>query len=164
MNKVFIIFIVFLAALTRIAPHPPNFTPIISIALLSGLCFKNKISFLIPLLVMIFSDFLIGNFEMAIFVYPPLLLVFYLGKYLENEFTYKHVFFGSFIGSFLFFTISNFGVWLVGYPKSLSGFLSCYYMAIPFYKNTLISTILYSSILYFMYEILSRKFLSYQKK
>ena len=80
MNKIFLIFIVFLAALTRIAPHPPNFTPIISIALFSGLFFKNKYSFLIPLIIMIVSDFLIGNFDMAIFVYPSILLVFLLGK------------------------------------------------------------------------------------
>ena len=165
MNKMFLIFIVLVATLTRIAPHPPNFTPILSIALFSGLCFKNKFSFLVPLLIMIFSDFFIGNFDMAVWVYPCLLIIFYLGKYFKTSFNFKNVIISSFIASILFFLISNFGVWIVGYPKNISGFVNCYFMAIPFYKNTLLSTMMYSSCLYFMYEILLRKYLSvYQKK
>lgn len=41
------------------------------------------------------------------------------------------------IASFIFFLVSNFGVWLYWYPHTLSGLITCYSLAIPFYKNTL---------------------------
>ena len=164
MNKMFLIFIVLLAALTRVAPHPPNFTPILSIALFSGICFKNRFSFIVPLLIMIISDFFIGSFDMAAWIYPCLLLICYLGRNFQNKFNYQNVLVNSFIASLLFFVISNFGVWIVGYPKTISGFINCYVMAIPFYKNTLISTIVYSSCLYLIYEVLLKKHFEYQKK
>ena len=52
-------------------------------------------------------------------------------------------------GSFMFFVMSNFGVWLTSsfYEKSLNGLFNCYVMAIPFYTNTLISTAMFSGII-----------------
>lgn len=46
-------------------------------------------------------------------------------------------------GSFLFFIMSNFGVWWQGgmYPLTTQGLLQCYWMALPFYKNTVLSDI-----------------------
>ncbi len=164
MNKMFLVIIVILAGLTRLAPHPPNFTPILSIALFAGLCFKHKLSFMIPLLIMLFSDFFIGNFDMALWIYLCLLLIVYLGKYSKSRFSYKSVLVNSFISSILFFSISNFGVWIIGYPKTISGFIDCYLMAIPFYKNTLLSTLIYSSCLYYMYEVLLKKYFVYQEE
>jgi hypothetical protein len=49
--------------------------------------------------------------------------------------------------------VSNFGVWVYGvhspitnlpYEKNLNGLISCYFLAIPFFKNTLFSTIVFS--------------------
>ncbi len=47
---------------------------------------------------------------------------------------------------FVFFLISNFGVWLLSgmYEKNISGLINCYIVAIPFLKNTIISTIFFS--------------------
>ena len=45
------------------------------------------------------------------------------------------------MGSLLFFVISNFGVWFLGnlYTPDLNGLINCYILAIPFFKNTIIS-------------------------
>jgi len=49
--------------------------------------------------------------------------------------------------------VSNFGVWASGvlspvtnlpYEKNLNGLINCYFLAIPFFKNTLFSTIIFS--------------------
>ena len=60
---------------------------------------------------------------------------------------FSRIFF-SFIGALTFFTISNFGVWISGtyYEISLQGLLNCYIMAIPFFTNTLLSTMIFALI------------------
>ena len=45
------------------------------------------------------------------------------------------------LASFLFFLISNFGVWLFWYPPTWQGLLTCYLLAVPFYARTLIGDI-----------------------
>lgn len=50
-----------------------------------------------------------------------------------------------------FFVISNFAVWLAGnvaYPKTLAGLSACYVAAIPFFRNDLISNLLFSSVFF----------------
>ena len=55
---------------------------------------------------------------------------------------------GAVCGSLVFYIISNFGVWSLGsYGYSFDGLLICYIAAIPFYTNTLISTIIYSTLI-----------------
>src|SRR5260370_35912344 len=49
--------IVLLAALVRLIPHPPNFTPIAAVALFGAAHFRNKwAAFLVPLLALLVSD------------------------------------------------------------------------------------------------------------
>ena len=60
-KEILVILIIFLGILSRLIPHPPNFTALASIALFSGTYLKNKyLSFLIPFIIMIVSDTLLG--------------------------------------------------------------------------------------------------------
>jgi len=152
MNIILIITFIIFIAFSRFAPHPPNFTPILSIALFSGMVFKNKFIFCIPLGAMLLSDYYIGFHNSIIWVYVSLLLIYLLGKAFFNYFSTINIFLLSFLSSVIFFILSNFGVWLIGYPKTLSGFIACYIAAIPFFTNTLLSTILYSFIFYYGYK------------
>jgi len=49
-----------------------------------------------------------------------------------------------------FFVITNFGVWFSSsmYPHTVDGLVTCYIAAIPFFKYTLISDILFSAVLF----------------
>ncbi len=50
-----------------------------------------------------------------------------------------------------FFLVSNFAVWLAGYivyPKTLAGLGACYAAAIPFFRNDVISTLLFSAVFF----------------
>ena len=50
--------------------------------------------------------------------------------------------------SVLFFTLTNFAVWLSGYyGLTLQGLIACYIAAIPFFTNTLASTLIYTLII-----------------
>ena len=55
--------------------------------------------------------------------------------------------------------ISNFGVWLGGsYGYSYKGLIDCYYMAIPFFGYTLLSTFLYSILIESLFKITNLNF------
>ena len=152
MNVLFIIVLTLFAVISRLVPHPPNFTPLLAIALYSGICFKNKFLFIIPLMSMILSDFFLGYHNSMIWIYLSFLMVFYIGYTQSKKYSFKNLILLSFFSSTLFFVVSNFGVWIIGYPKTIEGFITCYVLAIPFFHNTLLSTILFSSIFHFSYK------------
>tara|TARA_B110000263_G_scaffold32557_2_gene24710 strand:+ start:850 stop:1344 length:495 start_codon:yes stop_codon:yes gene_type:complete len=149
LNYLLFILLTFFAAFSRLAPHPPNFTPILSIALFCGISFRNKYIFLVPLFSMLISDFFIGYHSVIIYVYISLLIIFLLGKYLAKESSFNSSMVLSLSSVIVFFVVSNFGVWIVGYPKTISGLATCYIAALPFLSNTLISTLLFSSVFHY---------------
>ena len=128
---------------------------------------KTKRFVLIPIIGLFISDMIIDYYSgygyifssTFLWTYFSLLLVFIYSFYLNNQVSAKNVFINSFIGSLIFFITSNFGVWLTSsgfYPFSLSGLLSCYIAAIPFFKNTMLSTFLYSFALFIPYFAINK--------
>lgn len=47
------------------------------------------------------------------------------------------------LASFLFFTISNLGVWYFWYPQTISGLITCFTLALPFYTRTLTGDLIF---------------------
>ena len=117
-QKIVLAIIIF-GILARLIPHPPNFSPVTAIALFSGLNFKNKkFAFLIPILILFISDLFIGISVINIFVYSGFLLVVQLGSKIRSI-----RFLNIILASLIFFIISNFGVWIIGYPKTIDGLI-----------------------------------------
>ena len=153
LNKnIFSIGLILLLAFSRLIPHPPNFTPLITVAIMSSYFFKNiYLSFFVILISMVLGDIFIGFYNNMFFVYLSLLLISYIFFKIIKKMNYKNLFVYALIGSLIFYLISNFGVWILGnlYDKNFNGLIECYIMAIPFLKNTIISTIFYSYLIYF---------------
>ena len=152
-KEIFPIGLVLILILSRLIPHPPNFTPIVAVAIMSGYLFKNiYLSFATLLVSMLVADAFIGFYENIFFVYLSLLFLVYIFYKLGRKINLKNLFLYSFAGSILFFIITNFGVWLLGspgldnvpYEKNLQGLIKCYILAIPFIKNTVLSTLIFS--------------------
>ena len=127
-QKIVLLIIIF-GVICRLIPHPPNFSPVTAIALFGGLNFSDKrIAFSIPLVVLFLSDLILGISMINLFVYTGFLTIVFLGTKIK---TIK--FENIILSSFIFFLISNFGVWIIGYPKNIEGLILCYTMAIPFF-------------------------------
>tara|TARA_Y100001960_G_scaffold322694_1_gene399642 strand:+ start:5666 stop:6175 length:510 start_codon:yes stop_codon:yes gene_type:complete len=155
MNKLILPLIIIFAAMTRLIPHPPNFTPIIAIGLFSGYYVKNRsFAILLPILAMFFSDLFLGSHKTIYWVYGSLILVTFLGMLLVQKVNVRNYLISSISGACIFFLITNFGVWVTSsyYPKTLEGIIVCYTMALPFFGNTMISSLLYTGILFSIYE------------
>ena len=58
--------------------------------------------------------------------------------------------------SFIFYILSNLGVWLQGsmYPMNLAGLIQSYIMAIPFYRNPIIGDVFFTALLFGTYHLL----------
>ena len=165
-KEIFPISLIIILAFARLIPHPPNFTPIIAVAIISGYFFKNfNLSVLILLAAMLISDLFIGFYENIIFVYASLILITFIFYKISNKINFKNLFIYSFVGSVIFFVVSNFGVWALGspgvydiaYEKSLSGLIQCYVLAIPFFGNTFLSTLIFSYPAIFIYRSLTAR-------
>ena len=162
-KEIFPISLILILAFARLIPHPPNFTPIIAVALISGYFFKNiNLSLLILLVAMLLSDLFIGFYENMIFVYASLLLITFVFHKISKKINYKNLFIYCFAGSLIFFIFSNFGVWALGspgvldvvYERNLSGLVECYILAIPFFGNTFLSTLIFAYPGIFIYKSL----------
>ena len=167
-KEIFPISLILILALARLIPHPPNFTPIIAVALISGYFFKNiNLSLLILLVAMLLSDLFIGFYENMIFVYATLLLITFVFHKISKKINFKNLFIYCFAGSLIFFVVSNFGVWALGspgvfdvaYEKSLSGLIECYILAIPFFGNTFLSTLIFSYTAFLANSLYKKKFI-----
>ena len=148
-KEIFPIGIILVLALSRLVPHPPNFTPIIAAAIMSSYFFRNiYLSLLVLFISLLIADIVIGFYQNMIFVYLSLFLVAFVSFKITENITYKNLIFISFLGSFIFYLFSNFGVWLFGilYEKNINGLINCYILALPFFKNTLLSTVVFSYI------------------
>lgn len=159
MNKLIVLAIIICAALTRIMPHPPNFTPIIALGLFGGAYLKdNRLVILFPLLAMFLADIFLGFHNTMIWVYGSLIGISLLGTLLKNRVSFINGSLASLGGSLFFFISTNFGVWISSafYPKTFNGLLSCYVAGIPFFSNTLISSLVYTGIMFFGYELILR--------
>jgi hypothetical protein len=151
---VILIFIV-IAAILRLFPHIPNVTPITAMALFSGVYFTNKnLAYIVPLLAMVLSDIFLGFSGITIFVYAAFILVSYIGLS-SKKVSIKTIL----ISSISFFVITNFGVWLIGYPKTLNGLMECYTLALPFFRNSLIGDFFYAGVMYYAFEFISKRYL-----
>jgi hypothetical protein len=148
-------FIFLFLTISRLIPHEPNFTPILSISILGYLFSKILLlKVLIVLGSMFFSDLIIGVHDFIIYVYFSLMLL----TIISNNKNYIYM---IFLGPLIFFIITNFGVWLSSayYTKNIDGLIECFYMAIPFFKNTILSTFFYCILI-----LLTKNFYQIQKK
>lgn len=150
-----------LASLTRLIPHPFNFTAVGAMALFSGANFKDKrFAFLLPLIAMFITDLIIGFHFSILPVYGCFAFTVWIGLQIKKRQTILSVASSSIISSTVFFLITNLPIWYVDmglYPMTLNGTLESYIMAIPFFKNQILGDLFYSGLLFGVYYLVYRK-------
>ena len=144
-------YLVGLIALGRVIPHPPNFTPVLAMAVFMPYLTRDLYSaMLVPLSAMFVSDLYLGLHSSMFWVYASILLGTTLSHYtMSMKKTYVHLGSNALLSATIFFVITNFAVWMSGsmYPLTIDGLLLCYTTAIPFFGNTLAGTLFYVSLL-----------------
>ncbi len=150
-----------LGVLTRFLPHMANFTAIGAIALFGGIYLPKKWSVIAPLTIMFASDIFIGFYSWQIMagVYLGFVIMGLIGIQVRKNKKFHTVLAGTLLGSIIFFLLTNLAVWMFGtmYAHNLSGLMQSYYMALPFFRNSLMGNLIYTAVLVGGYELFSIK-------
>jgi hypothetical protein len=142
---------IFAAAVLRLVPHPPNFTPIGAMALFSGAYLGRRwLAFVAPLGALLLSDLVLGFYHGMATVYSSVALIVLIGWVALKRVSPMRVGLAALASSILFFVLTNFGMWLFSgfYPRTLGGLEACYVAAIPFFQNTVAGDLFYAALLF----------------
>ena len=144
-NYILPVSLILILSFSRIIPHPWNFTPVLAVGIFSGFYFKKFfVSFFIVIVSMFLGDLYLGFHSTMFFTYVSLAIAVGFGLCIKN-FKFNEILWSGLASSAGFFLVTNFGVWITleMYEKNLAGLVNAYVMAVPFFHNTLISTLLY---------------------
>ncbi|GIV54199.1 MAG: hypothetical protein KatS3mg039_0717 [Candidatus Kapaibacterium sp.] len=174
--------LLFVAAMSRLLPHPPNLAPITAMAVFSGWVFPSYRSAVVSVVTtMLASDLALALFHwdwgyifhgMLPIVYGTFALIIALARVVSQRSDRWGWSLPTLLASSaIFFVITNFFVWALGsmYPKTWEGLATCYAMAVPFYhvnglapfelvRNALLGDVLYGGFLLGGYVIARRYF------
>ena len=180
-SNLLILFILILAcALYRVwDSRPMGFAPQIAMALFAGSVSKDKrFAFLFPILSLFISDliyqilyiqglstikgFYSDQWQNYLLIASITVIGFFINKNKIGQ-----IFIGSLAGAVYFFLISNFMVWIGGswdinnqpYPRSFSGLMLCYSEALPFFKWSVLSTLIFNGIFFGSFYLLGKSVL-----
>jgi hypothetical protein len=141
------------------AIHVYNFNAVIATAIFAGAYLnRSRFALLIPLVVMIISDAIIGFYDfpyMAV-VYSSFVLAFFIGRFYSAKPSFLRYISVTIGGSLTFFLITNFAWWPFYtslYPHTIGGLIQSYTMALPFYRNSLTSDLLFTAVLFGGFEM-----------
>lgn len=153
-----------------------NFAILESLALFSGAyMLLKRFAFIVPILGMFISDFVINNTiyrgffpnqEGLIFFSQYMIwgtfgivLIVVFGKLFLKKVNITNVSFGIIGATLIFWVVTNFGSWLTysTYPKNLGGLMSSYIAGLPFLKYSLMGNAIFGLFLFGGYELLKSK-------
>ncbi|MCG6157227.1 DUF6580 family putative transport protein [Rubinisphaera margarita] len=152
---------------TQFGSYVWNFSPLMPLAIVAGASLSRKLAIGLTMGVWLLGDLGIwtasGHFEWAFYPHQPLIYVLALGliglgaigSRLQKSDSYlESVAFNlgsGVIGATLFFVVTNVLVWGLGsemlYTRNLAGLTECFVQAIPFYRNSLASMIIFVPVL-----------------
>jgi len=151
MNYLKISICIFIAlAASRFVPHPPNFTSLLALSFYVPALLGKKF---IPSLMISFAltDIVIGFHTTTLFTWGSVFLIGFISSYFTKTILKRLS--GALIGAFVFFIVTNLGIWITGqYEYTINGLLTCFTLAIPFFAYSLISTFVFSTIIETIYR------------
>lgn len=138
------------AAIGRLAPHAPNFAPMLGVALFAGFFFRRWwVALLAPMVAMAATDAVIGFYDWRILavVYAAIAGAVGMRYFLRKRFTALRLASCTLTASIAFFGLTNLAVWAFSgmYAPTLEGLGACFAAAIPFFKYGFAGDIFYTT-------------------
>jgi hypothetical protein len=165
--------LIVLAAVSRLIPHPWNFTPMIAIMIFAAAYIKNPLyKIVFPFAVIVLSDVFLeitngfGFHNGTPVVYASYLIVAAFSYFTMTKVNALRIFGTSLFASIIFFLITNFALFypaassvnleLGYYPHNISGVMASYTAALPFFRNSVFGDALFAGILFGIYAIINK--------
>jgi hypothetical protein len=156
-----VIVLIVMALAGRVLPHPDNFSPVLAVALFGGATLAGGAAFFVPLAAMFSSDLALGHELgwMTLVVYGCFAGGAGLGRWLGRSRTWARTGTAAVGGSLLFYAVTNFAVWALPgahaplYARTLDGLVECYWMALPFLRNSLAGDLFWTAVLFGAFDL-----------
>lgn len=149
-----------------------NFTPIGAMGLFGGTYFTQRWkAILFPLLTLFASDLIIQSFVFSgkygimysgwYWIYGIFILITFIGKWIIKKVSVQNVLLAAIVASLSHWLLADFTVWIGGgtdlrtmtlLTKDWDGLQQCYIQGLPFMKNFLLGTLVYSGIMFGAFE------------
>jgi hypothetical protein len=148
------IVVITIGVLSRLLPHPANITAVGGLALLTGAKYDSKKAILATLATMLISDIFLGFHSLMWATYGSMILAVLIGRWIGSTGRMSRIAGGTLFSSVIFFIITNFAVWATTplYVKTFDGLITCFVMAIPFFRNSIIGDVVYTTMFFSVYE------------
>lgn len=143
------------SVLTRVLPHPPNFTATNSTMVYGNSVLKPWWNFFVPILLFFISD-VINHFVKELtpifgtfcyYTYPCYIVTSLVSRFLtytDRKLNHKKSVVLVFLSSFIFYIITNLGVYLTGRAYDNRTLARVYFDGIPFFGWELFGNLTYS--------------------
>lgn len=166
-NTIFFSLILVVAFISRLIPHPPNFTAVGALLIVGTAMAGRK--YLVPLMAIVvyfMSDLILNNIIYSqffdgftlvspIFVFIALsyLAIFGIARFILSKMKPGRLLLAAVFSSIAFFLISNFGVWMIGagYPMTPEGLMAAYTAALPYLSYDFLGNIVFGLIFTSLY-------------
>jgi hypothetical protein len=148
-----------LSALGRLLPHPPNVTPLGASSLFAGARVNGWMAYLLPILVMVVTDPLVGGYTRATpVIYLCFLISVWIGRRVRSTDNPLRIGGACLLSSVQFFVLTNLATWTFGsfYAKSFAGLTTCYVAALPFFGATMLGDLFFTAAIFGAYALLAR--------
>ena len=155
-------------AVSRIIPHPWNFTPLVAMALFSGArlgsqrawSWTSAASVALPLAALVLGDVALGYFpyQGMAWVYGATAAIALGGRLLRERTSAGSTLGATLVAGALFFVVTNFGVWAAGhlYERTLAGLVTCFVAALPFYGHQIVGDVVFAGALFGLHAMAVR--------
>ena len=149
------------ATLIHLLPHPFGVSSVGALALYGGAYGDKRFSWLVPFIPLALGLLITG-------LYAPVVLVFVFAGYALSTLAGRWFLrqprsrgqFGLAIttGALIFYVVSNFAIWWVGYdPATLAGLMQCYVNGLPYLGVAALADAVYCFVLFGLHAWLSRR-------
>ncbi len=157
-----LLFLIIAVAFMRIVINLPNVSPVAAIALFGATYIKRKeLALLLPVVILFVSDLIIGLYSPVLMagVYGSYVLIVLLGFIMRKNINIFIVTGSSLGASVVFFLVTNFTVWAEGlwYPLNIEGLISCFVMALPFFRYEVLGTLVFTAFFFGSYALVTKK-------
>jgi hypothetical protein len=151
-----------------------NYSPLAAMTLFGSAYFKgNAKPLLFPLMAIFISDIILfstvykdyGNgflYDGWLWVYGAFLLIAINAKLIIRKVNVQNIGLAIVTAVLIHWIVTDLGVWIGSktYAQTWSGFMTCLNAAIPFELRLLLATVVYSTIMFGVFEVMQRKYVA----
>ena len=164
-NFITAVLLILFAAFSRLLPHPENFAPVAAAAIFAGFFMNKKYAIIVPIAATVLSDIFIGFYPYVLWVYGTYAVIAVIGLMMQTRVKNStgvkkagYIYGTTIFASFIFFLVTNFGVWTSGmfYEMSYSGLMACYAAALPFFRMSFLADVVYITMMTGVYMYVTK--------